>query len=629
MKKILLFILTFVISNNTIGQTKFTANSGIGNWDSASSWDQNSVPTSNDNIEVPNGAKIKVNVANVTIDYFVISGGTLEVNNAIIVTGGSNSSTTNGGDIQLKASMTINGSNLTIGASSDVTLNPGMQLILTDASSDLTNNGNITMNSSSTLFSSLILKGDYGDSSAGSVSYSRFVSAVGSDWDLIGSAVVGETSDDIISQSNLAQNTIDGDLHYGIGLFDNTTGANGTWSTFDSDASFTEGALESAKGFQMASANGATIAFTGTYLDGNATFAITEGDSDGDAASVTGSRWNLVANPYPSYISVNSNAATAASNGSDYVLNTANLALLHANNKAVFVWGGTSAGYTEINDATSAANAVIAPGQGFFVGGNHNNTGNLAFNRNMMTEDGSDDGIANDPMEDDRAELFVNIIQNEYNRKTQIYFLDNTNDSYEPNYDAASMGLNYPTIYTRLVEDDQGLDLGIQSLSFAEMWNKTIPLGINANGGDEIRISISHNTTPADLNIYLEDAIEGIMIDLKAGDYTLTPTSDLEGVGRFFVHMTADTMSNGEVSTSMLNAYKDSNANYITLEGLATQSNNINVGLYNILGKKVLDTSLNNNVNTQNISTIGMASGIYIIELESGNDRFTKKLIIQ
>ncbi|MAK01518.1 MAG: hypothetical protein CMC17_03100 [Flavobacteriaceae bacterium] len=628
MKKILLFIFAVVISLNTIGQTTYTAQSGIGNWNSASSWSPNAVPTSNDNIEIPTNSKIKVNVADVTIDYFVISGGTLEVNNAIIVTGGSNSSTTNGGDIQLKASMTINGSNLTVGASSDVTLNPGMQLIFTNASSDLTNNGNITMNSSSTLFSSLILKGDYGDSSSGSVTYARYVSAVGSDWDLIGSAVVGETSDDIISQSNLAQNG----SNYGIGLFDNTSGANGTWSTFDSDASFTEGVLESAKGFQMASSTGATITFSGTYLDDNASFAITEGDSHGDVASATGSRWNLVANPYPAYISVNSNAATAASNGSDYVLNTTgndNLNLLHANNKAVYVWGGTSAGYTEINDATSAANAVIAPGQGFFVGGNHQNSGDLTFNRNMMTEDGSDDGIANDPMEDDRAELFVNIIQNDFNRKTQIYFLDNTNDSYEPNYDAASMGLNYPNIYTRLVEDDQGLDLGIQSLSFAEMWDKIIPIGINANGGEEIRISISHNTTPADLNIYLEDASEGLMTDLKAGDYTFTTSSDIEGVGRFFIHMTADTMSNGEVSTSMLNAYKEVNANYITLEGLATQTNNINVSLYNILGRKVLDTSLNNNVNTQTISTLGMASGIYVIELESGNDRLTKKLIIQ
>jgi hypothetical protein len=119
------------------------------------------------------------------------------------------------------------------------------------------------------------------------------------------------------------------------------------------------------------------------------------------------------------------------------------------------------------------------------------------------------------------------------------------------------------------------------------------------------------------------------MTDLKAGDFVLTPSTDLEGVGRFFIHMSADTMSNEDVSTSMLNAYKEVNANYITIEGLATQSNNINVSLYNILGTKVLDSSLSNNMNTQTVSTVGIASGVYVIELESGNNRLTKKLIIQ
>ena len=169
-----------------------------------------------------------------------------------------------------------------------------------------------------------------------------------------------------------------------------------------------------------------------------------------------------------------------------------------------------------------------------------------------------------------------------------------------------------------------------QSLAYSEMWdNKVIPLGVNASAGEEITLGISHTTTPADLNIYLEDAIEGTMTDIKSGDYMLTPASDINGVGRFFVHITADTMSNGEVSTSMLNAFKESNANYITLEGLATQSNNINVSLYNILGRKVLNTSLSNNMNTQTISTLGMTAGIYVIELESGTDILTKKLIIQ
>ena len=161
------------------------------------------------------------------------------------------------------------------------------------------------------------------------------------------------------------------------------------------------------------------------------------------------------------------------------------------------------------------------------------------------------------------------------------------------------------------------------------MNDKVIPIGLNVTAGEEMKISISHNTTPADLNVYLEDALEGTLTDLKAGDFTLTPSDNLDGIGRFFIHTTADTMSNGEVSTSMLNAFKEVNTNYITIEGLATQSNNINVSLYNILGRRVLDTTLNNNMNTQTISTIGMAAGIYVIEVESGADRLTKKLIIQ
>ena len=184
-------------------------------------------------------------------------------------------------------------------------------------------------------------------------------------------------------------------------------------------------------------------------------------------------------------------------------------------------------------------------------------------------------------------------------------------------------------IFSRLVENDNGTDLSIQSLSFDEMWDKVIPIGINVLGGEEMTIGISHRTTPADLNIYLEDTEEGTMTNLLEGDFVYTPTSDLEGVGRFFIHMSADTMSNEEVSTSMLNAYKEIDASYITIEGLATQSNETKVSLYNILGREVLSTTLNNNMNTQTISTVGLSSGIYVIELESGTDRLTKKLLIQ
>ena len=151
---------------------------------------------------------------------------------------------------------------------------------------------------------------------------------------------------------------------------------------------------------------------------------------------------------------------------------------------------------------------------------------------------------------------------------------------------------------------------------------------INQAAGQEFRINL-HTATIPDPNVYLEDVEEGTFTNLYEGDFVYTPTSDLEGVGRFFIHMTADTMSSGEVSTSMLNAYKEIDASYITIEGLATQSNETKVSLYNILGREVLATTLNNNMGTQTISTVGLSAGIYVIELESGSDRLTKKLLIQ
>ena len=91
--------------------------------------------------------------------------------------------------------------------------------------------------------------------------------------------------------------------------------------------------------------------------------------------------------------------------------------------------------------------------------------------------------------------------------------------------------------------------------------------------------------------------------------------------------MTADTMSNGEVSTSMLNAYKEIDASYITIEGLATQTNETKVSLYNIFAEKYYYY--------QTITWVHKRSQqldcllVYVIELESGSDRLTKKLLIQ
>ena len=356
---------------------------------------------------------------------------------------------------------------------------------------------------------------------------------------------------------------------------------------------------------------------------GDVTYSITNNNGG------SGTQWNLVSNPYPSYICLNLPADTASSDASQDFLtyNTATSDVLGDvdSEEAVYAWGGSS--YTTINQAASAA--YIAPGQGFFVS-SKSGGGTLNFKRAMQTTlQNGDDFISGDTTDPDRAELFISLNQNSIERQTKLFFIENMTDNLDPGYDAAVFELQDNPIYTRLVSEDEGINMSIQTLNFDEINDKVIPLGINAEAGTEATISISHNTTNPSTNVYLEDAMEGTFINLKETDFVITPDSDLQGVGRFFIHTSSTTMSNEEASTNLLNVFKLSNNNFITVEGLATESNQTNLKLYNILGKEVLSTTLANNTNTQTISTVGLSTGIYVIKLESGNDLLTKKIIIK
>ena len=277
------------------------------------------------------------------------------------------------------------------------------------------------------------------------------------------------------------------------------------------------------------------------------------------------------------------------------------------------------------NNTTAAT--YIAPGQAFMVAADNASSGtSVSMTEAMQTTTGGDDFISGDIMQNTEVVIKLFNEDNELD-STKLFFDEGLTLGLDPGYDAGHFDDNSP-ITTRLVEEDEGYGMAINAMGLDAMDNAVIPLVINQAAGQEFRINLFTATVP-DPNVYLEDVEEGTFTNLYEGDFVYTPTSDLEGVGRFFIHMTADTMSNGEVSTSMLNAYKEIDASYITIEGLATQSNETNVSLYNILGRKVLSTTLNNNMGTQTISTVGLSAGIYVIELESGTDRLTKKLLIQ
>ena len=533
-----------------------------------------------------------------------------------IASGSANLSTTG---LSFPSIEVASGSTLTIDAGKDVTLSSSANTSSYQSGNFINNGGTVTMNSDATNYSSLIIEG----TATGNITYNRWVNSVSNSspsdanpgWDLVGSPLLNGTLDPTVLATNGS--------NYGILPFDNSSSSNGSWTNTTSNATFT---TSTGVGYAMAKSTAGTVAFTGvpnTFT--NTDIAITNNTSG------SGTHWNLVANPFPAFLALNGDAKDNSSATASFLwYNADNVDVIgHTGfDEGIWYWDGTD--YITKNNSSSG-NVYAVPGQAFFISAESN--GNLSFRTGNITTQASigsgDDFIAGDQSDENKAEIHISAFQNQIGNSTEIYFNEFGSDGLNEGYDTRSFPSAVNRIYSRLVENDPGVNLAIQTLSFDEMWYKTIPIGINAMIDEELTISISYRTTPADLKVYLEDTVLNTLTNLVEEDYVIIPQMDIEGVGRYFIHMSAESMSSEEVSTSLLNVYKEVNNNYITIEGLSSQSSNTKVNLYNILGGKVSEIVLDNSNNTYRIPINSLSKGIYIIELQSAVDRLTKKLLIQ
>ena len=483
-------------------------------------------------------------------------------------------------------------------------------------SGNFSNAGTFTLNSDSDEFSSIII----GGSVTGNITYNRYVNSVGTnEWDLIGSPVSGQSINSFVSanESTLATN---GD-YYAIGFYNNS---NNTWTNFTSaDLEGEQGSITFpvGLGFQMATiANGTGIlSFTGSPAASNQTWEIINNDAESSGA---GTRWNLIANPFPSYIHAN-----AGADSSNNFL-TVNSDKLDDSYEAIYGYDadGIGSGYTVYNNTTTARS--IAPGQAFMVASDDADGEDISFTTAMRTTEGGDDFIAGNPIT--YFELVVKLYEGATEiEDTKFYFKDGLTLGLDPGYDAGHYNQS-AALLTRLVDGDQGVGLAVNAMAIGSINDVVVPLEINRASGDPFRIAIDTFDIFGGINVYLEDNQNGTMTLLNEQDFELTPENTLGGVGRFFIHFTQSVLSTqDEINTSHLNAYKLNTNSFITIEGLANQDGQTSVTVYDILGKQVVSATLDNHTNTQKISTETVAAGIYIIKLDAGNTIVTKKLIIK
>ena len=479
-------------------------------------------------------------------------------------------------------------------------------------SGNFSNAGTFTLNSDSNEFSSIII----GGSVTGNITYNRYVNSVGTnEWDLIGAPVEGQSINSFVTAntSTLATNG----ATKAIGYYNNT---DNTWTNYTTSTIGGAGNFPLGKGFQMATiANGTGIlSFTGAPTATNQTWTIIDNDA---ANSGAGTRWNLVANPFPSYIYGNANA------DSSHNFLTVNSDKLNDSYEAIYGYDADGSGYTVYNNTSAALR--LAPGQAFMVASDNAENDTISFTTAMRTTTGGDDLIVGrDPI--DSFELVLKLYEGDSEiDHTKFYFGDGLSLNLDPGYDAGHFNQG-ASLMSRLVDEDEGVGLVINAMGLESVNDVVAPLELNIEAGNNFRISIGTFNIDTAINVYLEDNVQETMTLLNDQDFELTAENELSGVGRFFIHLTETLLSiDDKIETNYLNVFKADVNNFITVEGLANQWNGTKLRLYTILGKEVIFTTLNNTNNKQTISTQGLSPGIYIVKLESGNILLTKKLFIK
>ena len=493
--------------------------------------------------------------------------------------------------------------NLTVANGGSITIAKNSHILV---NGNYTNTaGTITLQSDSDEFSSLLVNG----TASGNITYNRYVNSAGTgEWDLIGAPVSDMAFSTLIQDSNIATNA----NFYAVGSYNNTTD---TW-TNATDA--TTGNLTLGQGYQMATTSGGTLSFTGAIASGGQTVNIANNDAENSGA---GRRWNLIANPFASYLNGNSDADAT------HNFLTVNTAAIDDAFEAIYGWKGDGSGYTIYNNTSTAT--YIAPGQGFFVaaaGSGENQT--ISFTKAMQTVTGTDDFVAAKSATSYELvlDLYTDAVKVD---DTKFYFKEGLTLGLDPGYDAGAFDQS-SGFSSRLLEQDNGVSMDINAMSTEAMNNATIPLVIYQEAGVALKIQVANSTIPENINVYLEDTTKNTFTLLNNKDFKLLAQTKLNGAGRFYLHYTTKTLSTESVSSaSFLTAYKGTNSNYITIEGLQKFLQPANLHLYNVLGMKVLSKKIQKPTQKEMLSTVGLDTGVYILKVQAENIVFTKKLVIK
>jgi len=485
-----------------------------------------------------------------------------------------------------------------------IVVNPAASITVnTGATLDIANS--LDLQSSSIAFSSLILDGTIN----GTINYYRHVNAASGGGtttgnnDLISAPLQGQTFGDLSTANpNILSGTIGGNPAFLFGPFDPATNNYVNYTPSNNVDPLTSGV-----GYRSGSTDNSTYTFTGTVATETIDVPVTNGGA---------TNWNLIGNPYPSYINVQT------------VLNeSTNRSRFDENSVGIYGYDGAATdGWTIYNLATTNGNTIIAPGQGFFI--NVEDSGVFRFTPAMRMTGTADDFIVgrnSSPL----VYLKLGLSSGNSNFHTDFYFNDNASTNLDEGYDA-SVWNSQPasfSVHSYLVENDNGIAMALQALHSNDISNITIPLGVNANTNEPVVFSILDTTLPSGINVYLEDTLLETVTLLNDEDHEVTLDNTTIGKGRFYLRFVNQSLSVNDTELDQLLIFTNQQQRTLIIKGQL--SNRAQLSLYDLQGRLVKQAVLQEGLSTQTVDVSNLTSGVFIANINHSNASKTQKIILR
>lgn len=312
--------------------------------------------------------------------------------------------------------------------------------------------------------------------------------------------------------------------------------------------------------------------------------------------------YNLLANPYPSAINVQTLIANTTLNTLYYwTHNTAISANVFSSNDYAV---RTSLAGTAANSGGAIPTKYMAAGQGFFASSTA--TGTVTFTNSMRVA-GTNSGFFRnadsqnetfDEADDNLIRLDLSNSGGAFKQQVILYVTGATND-YDSGMDGDQLDGQFVSFYSII----PGHNLAIQAKAMPWQVTDQVPLGFKSTitASTSFDISISElGIFFSDKDVFIEDKVENVFHDLKAAPYTF---SSLAGVfdDRFVIHYQDTSLSSSDFSAYQSSVYLF-NENKLP-KMVSTKSNIASIIAYDMLGRVVFSKD---NINASEVSLSGL-----------------------